>query len=115
MTLQPAPVGAGSNILGIDTKAKRFGIANITPVFTNPADDDKVHHAARRLMASIDTATKAAGVYHPYRYLNYAHGEQDVISGYGDANKAKLQAVSKKYDPHGLFQKGVPGGFKLFT
>jgi len=24
-----------------------------------------------------------------------------------------LKAVSKKYDPEGIFQKGVPGGFKL--
>jgi hypothetical protein len=25
-----------------------------------------------------------------------------------------LQKASKKYDPQGLFQTGVPGGFKLF-
>ncbi|KAI0006957.1 hypothetical protein F4779DRAFT_643667 [Xylariaceae sp. FL0662B] len=32
----------------------------------------------------------------------------------GAENRQKLRDVSKKYDPDGLFQKGVPGGFKLF-
>jgi hypothetical protein len=46
--------------------------------------------------------------------MNYAAKGDDVISSYGAANKAILQKASKKYDPHGLFQTGVPGGFKLF-
>ncbi|KAL8879214.1 MAG: hypothetical protein Q9198_003133 [Flavoplaca austrocitrina] len=35
--------------------------------------------------------------------------------GDGTQNVAKLQAAIKKYDPMGLFQTNVPGGFKLFN
>ncbi|KAL9623351.1 MAG: hypothetical protein Q9204_007961, partial [Flavoplaca sp. TL-2023a] len=35
--------------------------------------------------------------------------------GDGTQNVAKLQAAIKKYDPMGLFQIKVPGGFKLFN
>ncbi|KAJ8129084.1 hypothetical protein O1611_g4550 [Lasiodiplodia mahajangana] len=50
-----------------------------------------------------------------YVYMNYASEDQDVIKSYGGENKKFLQETSKKYDPEGLFQKGVPGGWKLFT
>lgn len=30
-------------------------------------------------------------------------------------NVDKLQDASRKYDPDGLFQKGVPGGWRLFA
>jgi hypothetical protein len=39
---------------------------------------------------------------------------QDVIGGYGEESKKRLQAASRKHDPEGLFQLGVPGVFKLF-
>ncbi len=54
-------------------------------------------------------------LYHPYKYLNYADGSQDVIGGYGNKSVNRLRKVSKRYDPRGVFQRQVPGGFKLFT
>jgi hypothetical protein len=48
-----------------------------------------------------------------YRYLNYAFTHQDPIGSYGDESKARLQAVSSKYDPDGFFQHVVSGPFKL--
>ena len=54
------------------------------------------------------------GLQRQWIYLNYANDDQDPIGSYGSANVAKLQAASKKYDPTGLFQTNVPGGFKLF-
>lgn len=52
----------------------------------------------------------------PFVYLNYAFDFQDPIGSYGEKNQAFLQETSKnyRYNPEGLFQKGVPGGFKLF-
>ncbi len=61
----------------------------------------------------IDQATRAAGLFNRFKYLNYAAPFQDPISSYGPVSKAQLQAVSKKYDPEGFFQAGIPGGFKL--
>lgn len=47
-------------------------------------------------------------------YLNYAGSGQDPIGGYGPGNKARLRAVSAKYDPKKVFQKNVPGGLSCF-
>lgn len=47
-------------------------------------------------------------------YLNYADKGQEVIRGYGEGNRKELRRVSKVYDPEGVFQKAVVGGFKLF-
>lgn len=66
------------------------------------------------LIAVIEQVTQAEGVYHPYKYLNFAAGFQDPLGGYGEEQKMKLKQVARKYDPTGIFQRQVPGGFKLF-
>jgi hypothetical protein len=53
------------------------------------------------------------GIYHEFIYMNYASLYQDVISGYGSTNKARLQKISAYYDPQGVFQTLQPGYFKL--
>ncbi|KAF1347359.1 hypothetical protein EJ07DRAFT_185307 [Lizonia empirigonia] len=59
------------------------------------------------------TAAKVKGKDMAYLYMNYASPWQDPVAGYGAANKAKLQSISKKYDPSGVFEKLQPGYFKL--
>lgn len=49
----------------------------------------------------------------PYLYLDYADKTQDPLASYGSDNIAKMKAVAKKYDPSGVFQDLVPGGFKI--
>lgn len=50
---------------------------------------------------------------HPFQYLNYAAPFQDPLASYGVKNLQRLREVSKKYDPDQVFQRLVPGGFKL--
>jgi len=38
---------------------------------------------------------------------------KNFYDGYGAANKAKLLSVSRKYDPLRVFQRLLPGGFKI--
>ena len=78
------------------------------------ADDETVESTAIRYNNEIDTLAKERGLFHRFVYMNYAHTSQDPIAGYGEEVKSKLQTVSKKYDSQGIFQKAVPGGFKLF-
>lgn len=47
------------------------------------------------------------------QYSNYVDREQNPFTGFSDGTKDKLQAISKKYDPAGVFQKLLPGYFKL--
>ena len=49
----------------------------------------------------------------PYLYLDYADNTQDPLASYGAENVKKMKAAAKKYDPLGVFQKLVPGGFKI--
>lgn len=93
---------------------------NINQVFntalqwSDEADDARVFAAARNTINRSVAEAEKRGLSFRYIYQNYASAEQDVFDGYGSANHAKLQAISKKYDPTGVFQTLQPGYFKLF-
>ena len=53
------------------------------------------------------------GTARDYIYLNYAYPKQDPIRTYGAENVRLLKNAAAKYDPKGVFQKLVPGGFKV--
>ncbi|KAF2734794.1 FAD-binding domain-containing protein [Polyplosphaeria fusca] len=117
-TLQPLPYvlyskASTSNALGLD----RFkdDLANIlfTLSWTLPTDNDRVYSAIQKLQGDIIALAKEKGIYNEWLYLNYASQFQDPIKAYGSASVAFLKSVSKQYDPAGVFQKAVPGGFKL--
>jgi hypothetical protein len=114
LVFQPTPALNGTNIMGLDPADKRLVIALLVAGWTNTADDARVNDAANQLFTGINALTQAAGVYRSFEYLNYAAPFQNPIDGFGPSSKAKLLAVSAKYDPEGLFQTGVPGGFKLY-
>lgn len=65
------------------------------------------------LVEVVEELTKAEGVYHQYKYLNFAAWFQDPLGGYGVEQKDKLREVARRYDPSGVFQSQVAGGFKL--
>ena len=82
--------------------------------WSNPSDDAAIFAAVKKYTDEADGYAKSTGGLHRYRYLNYADKDQDPITGYGAENVEKLKKISKHYDPRGVFQKQVPGGFKLF-
>ncbi|CAN9085756.1 unnamed protein product, partial [Alternaria alternata] len=86
----------GGNALGLDPKDG--------PLRFSCADDETVNQFAARVMDRCVEAAKAAGKLNDYLYMNYAK----LIGGYGAANQARLNAISKKYDPTGVFQ--IPTG-----
>ncbi|KAL9128617.1 MAG: hypothetical protein Q9217_002751, partial [Psora testacea] len=107
--------GLGGNSLGLDATDGPLILSLLSITWTDSADDATVMTAATKLIKQIEDAAKSQGLYHAFKYLNYANADQAVFDGYGQANKIFLQAISKAYDPHGLFQDHVPGGFKLFV
>lgn len=48
-----------------------------------------------------------------WEYLNYADFTQDPLSTYGLENVGYIRQVAMKYDPKGIFQTRLPGGFKI--
>lgn len=79
------------------------------------ADNDKVYGRMKKLEADLVALEKKMGIFNEWVYLNYASQWQRPIESYGGGNVAFLKSVSRKYDPKGIFQKAVPGGYKLGT
>jgi len=78
------------------------------------AEQDALFQAAGAdLVNGIREYAESIGADYPYLYLNYADNTQDPLASYGSASVKKMKAAAKKYDPAGVFQKLVPGGFKI--
>ena len=77
------------------------------------ADDAQVKSIVNGIISKSTALAKSRGLYNRYLYENYVYIEQDVFSGYGEANKNRLIRISKEYDPEGVFQFLQPGYFKL--
>ncbi|KAI4224938.1 MAG: hypothetical protein L6R36_004297 [Xanthoria steineri] len=101
----------GGNALGLQPVNQTW-FALDTSHFS-PADDAVAHNATRGIHERIETLTRSNGSYLPYLFMNDASYDQDVLAHYGAANLRRLRDVRAKYDPDLVFQKLVPGGFKL--
>lgn len=118
LLFEPLPSSAllasqGTNSLGLSSVDGDLVVVLVDAAWSNKADDSKVNSALKSLFTSINTKGTKMGAINDYIYLNYAAKFQDPISSYGSASVSKLQAAAKKYDPNAVFQKQVPGGFKL--
>ncbi|KAH8688020.1 hypothetical protein BGZ60DRAFT_510602 [Tricladium varicosporioides] len=121
LTLQPYPVSlleksglSGGNSLGLDVVDGPLVSVLLLSYWKNKGDDNAVLGFMNTALEKIKQDAALRNQLIPYVYMNYAFSNQDPIDSYGQKNKKKLQRASKKYDPDGVFQKGCPGGFKLF-
>lgn len=121
VSFQPIPTAItdkaalnGGNSLGLSAADGNIFNVLLTATWDDESDDARIETQAKSLFAQAETSAEALGVTNPYLYLNYAASWQNPIAGYGASNVSALQAASKKYDPTGVFQYQVPGGFKLF-
>lgn len=83
------------------------------PLWQDAKYDADVNKASEKWVKEVQRVTNELGKGHPFEFANYAAGFQDVMASYGPANHQFLKEVAKSYDPRGLFQKAVPGGYKL--
>ncbi|OBT64944.1 hypothetical protein VE03_05685 [Pseudogymnoascus sp. 23342-1-I1] len=120
LSLQPVPTqitkwgdAKGGNSLGLHESSGNLILALISASWPNPSDEQAVTEAVIDAFTKANAFAEEKGTLNSYEYLNYAHKTQTPITGYGAENVAKLKAASKKYDPFHVFQKRVPGGFKL--
>ncbi|GES65884.1 FAD binding domain protein [Aspergillus terreus] len=103
----------GGNALGLDASQGPLHLMHMSTWWDNATDDETVYQFVSDYFAAVVAKAKSLGLYHEYIYMNYASQFQDVISSYGSANKARLQAIASKYDPTGVYQTLQPGYFKL--
>jgi len=105
----------GGNVLGLEPTLGPLVSVLLLAFWESREDDERILTRLRETLDEIDRDAAGRGTLVPFKYLNYAADFQDPIGSYGDENVLKLRNASKRYDPDGLFQKGVPGGWKLFT
>ncbi|KUJ13466.1 FAD-binding domain-containing protein [Mollisia scopiformis] len=103
----------GGNSLGTSPKDGNAFIMLISALWPNSTFDASVEETAEKLTADIACIAEEMGLLHEFQYINYADPSQDPIDGYGPKNVEFLRKVSRRYDPKGVWQKQVPGGFKL--
>ncbi|KAI1778217.1 FAD-binding domain-containing protein [Hypoxylon cercidicola] len=122
LTFQPYPVSLlqqsvakGGNSLGLDPSDGPAVSVLLLTYWKDKSDDEQILTTMKGALEGMRAKAIENGTALEFIYLNYAASFQDPIASYGAKNKQKLQDVSRSYDPDGLFQKGVPGGFKLFT
>lgn len=107
--------GGADNSLGLATSNGNLFNLLISVSWDDANDDELVVSRVKKFIAETDSVGEQMRLRNPYIYLNYAATWQDPIDGYGVMAKNELRKVSEKYDPDGMFQKQVPGGFKLFV
>ncbi|RYC59046.1 hypothetical protein CHU98_g7163 [Xylaria longipes] len=122
LTLQPyaesllqSSAAKGADVLGLGTNSGSLVNLLLLTYWSNAKDDAAILGAMKTALHGIDQDATSKGTKVDYVYMNYASEDHDVVGSYGGENNKFLQEASKKYDPEGLFQKGVPGGWKLFT
>ncbi|KAI1329153.1 putative oxidoreductase [Xylariaceae sp. FL0255] len=118
ISLEPIPPslyqgGAANNVLGLGDRTATLVVCHSTQTWQNPADDDRIRAASTAYVTAVEKAAKDLDAFDPYKYLNYAAQWQDPISSYGAASLQRLRKLQTRVDPHGVFTRRVPGGFKI--
>jgi hypothetical protein len=72
-----------------------------------------MYAAAKQWVEQVEAVTQSLGTSRPFRYINFSWDFQKPLCAYGVENVAFMRHVAQKYDPNQVFQKLIPGGFKL--
>ncbi|KAI9826339.1 MAG: hypothetical protein M1832_000256 [Thelocarpon impressellum] len=103
----------GGNVLGLNRFPGNFILLNFELGWTDPALDGRVTAFNDLIIAKMTRYLKRKDALNPFQYYNYALPSQDPLRGYGRENLRFLRRTARKYDRDQVFQKLVPGGFKI--
>ncbi|KAF2269735.1 FAD-binding domain-containing protein [Lojkania enalia] len=115
-SVPPPPPGSRPNSLGFSPYANpEKDLVNFLVLFQyeDPKATQELQDSILGIINEIDKIAEVEGIKQRFKYLNYAHWHQDILGSYGQASLQRMQKVAKKYDPVGMFQNQVVGGFKL--
>lgn len=77
------------------------------------SDSETVYQIVKDCVAAVDSFAKKNNVFDQFRFTNDASPYQKPLQSYGAGALDRLKRTSRKYDPTGVFQTLVPGGFKV--
>jgi hypothetical protein len=104
---------AGNDLMGMGASTPDLTIWLALWQWTDPADDAKVAALAAQQYKTADGIASNLGTKHPFLYANYANALQNPYQTFQGDAVSKLKAASTKYDPQGIFQTLLPGGYKI--
>lgn len=110
---QPQPVTNGTNMFNLKPGKTDYVNIDMTATYNDKADDQLIVRVMNKIVNSQRALLKSNGLLIDFVYLNYADISQNVYQSWGGNSVAKFRAASKKYDPRGVFQIMVPGGYKI--
>lgn len=120
LAFEPLPTvfvgrGQGRNTLGTTTADGNSMILLLSPLWPpgGSVPNAAVHAKTMELLDMINTEAKKMGLLKDFVYTDYADSSQAPIRSYGPRNVAFLRKTARKYDPYGVFQHLVKGGFKV--
>lgn len=64
-------------------------------------------------LAQVKELTRTTETDSDFIYLNYAYPFQNPLGSYGPENTQHIRDVATAYDSNGVFQRRIPGGFKI--
>ncbi|KFA71535.1 hypothetical protein S40288_06847 [Stachybotrys chartarum IBT 40288] len=104
----------GGNVLGIgQAPPEGLYLALLTIAFASRSDYERVGAAADQMLAKSVVSLKKYGVFNQWVEMSHAGARQNPISSYGIENRLFLLRTAQKYDPYFVFQRLMPGGYKL--
>lgn len=118
--LQPVPsffgeIGAqkGGNVLGLDKVKDNAILWLATVAYKHAADDQVAHEKLEAYKTALEEYARKKDADVAWRYINYCDKTQNFLKSYGQDNIDFMKQVAAKFDPEGVFQKHMPGSFKI--
>jgi hypothetical protein len=107
--------GGSAISMGMDSHGPLI-IVNLAWRWVLESDDEKMMKALNEFIKEAEDKAKSQKAWHPFKYVNYAHANQDVLEGYGKAGVQWLRKVQKEVDPKGHFTRAGlnKGAFDLY-
>ncbi|KAF4912109.1 (S)-mandelate dehydrogenase [Colletotrichum fructicola] len=106
-------VEKGGNVIGMDREKCNAILFQMQHMVRSADAEKEARGQLVALRKELKDYSVAEGIDVEWEYLGYADSNQDPLSTYGPENIKLLKEVAAKYDPEQVFQKRVPGGFKI--
>lgn len=113
-SLAAASKARGGNVLGLTIPPEGLVLTLGSFTFSSAADFPLASKLVDQLLAELIAAAIKNGVYNPFVELNHAKDSQKPFLSYGSTTYEFLVKTALKYDSKGVFQRLVPGKFKLY-
>ncbi|KAJ4289874.1 hypothetical protein N0V90_011207 [Kalmusia sp. IMI 367209] len=105
---------AGGDAIDIDPSNGNLIVLNLVIQWADAADDAKIADWANSILTKLGKQAATLGLNFPFVYINDAQAGAQPFQYYGGGKSlSKLLQTRRKYDPQGVFQDLMPGGFKL--